>query len=55
MTDKYPIDVFMDAAGKWRARYSDGSHGEALTLDEMLDVLPYLREQQDTNGQQAQS
>jgi hypothetical protein len=46
MTDRilHPTDIIMDAQGCWRARYSDGSLGPPLTLDEMLDVLPYLRE-----------
>jgi hypothetical protein len=46
MTDRedlHPTDVILDAEGRWRVLYSDGSLGPALTLDEMLDVLPYLR------------
>jgi hypothetical protein len=41
--DLHPTDVVMDAEGCWRVLWSDGSLGPALTLDEMLDVLPYLR------------
>lgn len=41
---RYPTDIIMDDEGCWRALYSDGSLGPPLTLDEMLDVLPYLRE-----------
>jgi hypothetical protein len=46
MTDnnRYPTDIVMDYEGCWRALYSDGSRGPALTLDEMLDMLPHLRD-----------
>lgn len=40
----YPTDIIMDDAGCWRALYSDGSLGPALTLDQMLDLLPELRD-----------
>ena len=42
--NRYPTDIVMDDEGRWRARYSDDSLGPPLTLDEMLDVLPHLRE-----------
>jgi hypothetical protein len=42
--NRYPTDIVMDAQGRWRALYSDGSLGPPLTLDEMLDELPFLRE-----------
>ena len=43
----YPTDIVMDNEGCWRALFNDGSVGPPLTLDEMLDVLPYLRESVD--------
>jgi hypothetical protein len=46
MTDRvlHPTDIIMDAEGCWHVLYSDGSLGPALTLDEMLDVLPQLQD-----------
>ena len=40
----HPTDIVMDDEGRWRALFSDGSLGPALTLDEMLDLLPHLRD-----------
>ena len=46
MPDKscHPTEIVMDDEGRWRAIYSDGSLGPALTLDQMLDLLPQLRD-----------
>jgi hypothetical protein len=41
---RHPTDIVMDAKRRWRALYSDGSLGPALTLDQMLDLLPQLRD-----------
>src|SRR5215472_4779803 len=41
---KIPVDIIVDADGCFHALYSDGTLGPVLTIDEMMDTLPLLRE-----------
>ena len=42
--NKRPVDIIVDGDERFRALYSDGSLGLALTIDETMDTLPLLAE-----------